>query len=415
MTDESMTNQNYQLTLLAIFVVAVLIRVSLAAAFVGLNSPPDAGAQPHQVEYEALAWKPLAGEGYSWDGIPTARRMPGTSFSLMGVYAVFGRSYAAGRIWFCLMSAATCLAAASLATRLADRRTGVIAGAALAFYPNHAYFCMHFVSEVPYALCVTLATLSTLHCFDRDSKVGSAFGTGLVWGVTALIRSNVLVAVCLLWVIAIARKEFRVERLKKAAIVSAVCAVVLVPLVIRNKVQIGAPMLSSVGSYTFWGAHNEQTLETAPGSWIKTEDLADEDHPFVGTEKELNDLAWKYGKNFVREHMSDMPYLTAMKLYRVVSPFAETPNKLLKYTFAAAWCIAGPLFLIGAIVELRRNWWRTQIAGLAVWVTLATTLLFYGSIRFRDSIAPVYIAIGSIGLMALIRKFSSRTSKTSSV
>ncbi|MFK7821347.1 MAG: ArnT family glycosyltransferase [Planctomycetaceae bacterium] len=409
-----MNNQNYQLSLLAIFLVAVAIRVSLAAGFVGLGSPPDADAQPDQIEYEALAWKPLAGEGYSWHGIPTARRMPGTSFSLMPVYAVFGRSYAAGRIWFCLMSAATCLAAASLATQLADRRTGVTAGAALAIYPNHAYYCMHFVSEVPYALCVTLATLSTLHCFERDSKVSTAFGTGVCWGVTALVRPNVLVAVCLLWILAMVYKDRRTVRLKKVAIVSATCVLILLPLVIRNKVQIGAPMLSSVGSYTFWGAHNEQTLNTAPGSWIKTEDLADENHPFVGTEKELNELAWKYGKDFVREHAADMPYLTAMKLSRTLSPVADTSNVLLKYAFAAAWCIAGPLVLIGIIVEGRRDWWRSQIAGLAIWVTLATTLLFYGSVRFRDSVAPVYIAIGSIGLMALIRRFKSRTSKTSS-
>lgn len=408
-----MSKQNYLIAMLFVFLLALSVRIALTATFVGINSPPDADAQPDQVEYEALAWKPLAGQGYTWDGIPTARRMPGTSLTLMPVYALLGRSYAGARCWFCLLSALTCCAAAWLGTLLGDRRTGLLAGLFLALLPNHAYYSMHFVSEVPFALFITLATASTIVCMRSSGSTLAAVVPGLFWGLTALVRPNVLIAIGVLWVLAFTSRTERGLAIRKTVAITALCALSLAPWIIRNQVAIGSPIVSSVGSYTFWGAHNEITFETAPGSWIRTEDLIDANHPFSGTEVELNTLAWRYGFEFVTSRAASMPYLTGMKFYRLLSPLHDTPNQMLRLAFAAGWIVTGPLFLFGSIVLYRSDRQLHQLAWLGVWTTLATTFVFYGSIRFRDAIAPVYVAIGSVGVMVIVRWFRHRSSHAS--
>ena len=397
-----MSNNKYYSLLLGTFVLALAVRVGLTAAFVGLNAPPDAGAQPDQVEYEALAYKPIAGLGYSWDGGSNgsahAWHVNGLNACLWNV-----RSQLRHRPIVVLRSVSTDLRGRHVAWNAGARsQCGSDERTAAGGLSEPCLLRDALVSEVPYALFITLATGATLVCMRPGSRVRASVVAGLLWGATALVRPNVLVAVGLIGLLAMVAKESRWDRVRKAITIGVFCALPLAPWVIRNNTAIGAPMLSSVGSYTFWGAHNELTLKTAPGSWIRTEDLIDQEHPFSGTELELDSLAMQYGREFLGKHAADMPYLTAMKFYHLVSPLHETPNRLLRLVFAIAWCVAGPLFLMGAVMEWKRNWHRCQLLGLAVWVTLGTTFVFYGSIRFRDAIAPVYLTFASVAATTAI-------------
>ncbi len=51
---------------------------------------------------------------------------------------------------------------------------------------------------------------------------------------------------------------------------------------------MGKPTLSTVGGYTFWGAHNEIVFHDPQfrGSWVRTSDLINEQHPIKGNEIE---------------------------------------------------------------------------------------------------------------------------------
>ena len=121
---------------LAIFAVALAIRVGLAAGVIGLDASPKGEANPDQLQYERFAYYLSTGDGYvSQPGTPTACRAPGTSFLLAPVYSAFGRSFSAGRLWFCLMSAACCPLAGWIGHRVAGNGTGLLAAAWLAFTP----------------------------------------------------------------------------------------------------------------------------------------------------------------------------------------------------------------------------------------------------------------------------------------
>ncbi len=98
-------NLTYQsVALAAIVLLALTIRLMLTARFVGLDSPPDEAAGGLDVvDYEGLAWRTVSGAGYVLElGEPTARRAPGTSFALIPIYLIFGRSYLAAHVWFCV-------------------------------------------------------------------------------------------------------------------------------------------------------------------------------------------------------------------------------------------------------------------------------------------------------------------------
>src|SRR6185436_15216524 len=79
----------YRLGLILAFALALGIRIVVASAFQGLGSAPKFSAQPDQIDYEQLAFSLSTGAGYaSPDGLPTARRPPGTSLTLLPAYAV---------------------------------------------------------------------------------------------------------------------------------------------------------------------------------------------------------------------------------------------------------------------------------------------------------------------------------------
>ena len=97
-------NLTYQRVALAgIVLLALTTRLMLTARFVGLDSPPDESAGGLDVvDYEGLAWRTVSGAGYVLEsGEPTARRAPGTSFALIPIYLMFGRSYNVVRSAFC--------------------------------------------------------------------------------------------------------------------------------------------------------------------------------------------------------------------------------------------------------------------------------------------------------------------------
>ena len=121
----------YHLGLILAFALALGIRIVVASLFQGLGSEPKFSAQPDQIDYEQLAFSLSTGAGYaSPDRRPTARRPPGTSLTLLPAYAAAGHSFVWGRLWFCFLSALTCLSTAWLATQC----FGLLVGLAAAFW-----------------------------------------------------------------------------------------------------------------------------------------------------------------------------------------------------------------------------------------------------------------------------------------
>lgn len=406
----------YRIALVAIFVCALTIRVALTAAFVGLNEAPDRRDGLDQMDYEGIAWSLAQGQGYTLEDKATARRPPGTSLILAPVYLVLGHSYIAGHLWFNLISAVTCpVAAWAVRPRLGSAMSLVVA-AALAFDPAMIYYSIHFWSEPPFCLFLTLAigfTLRALPSADvpiRFLPVTTIILGGIFWGFSILVRPQLALMIPILGVIMFCSRSVRKMVQPIALIQCFVIAACLAPWLARNLVVIGKlTMATQVGGFTFAGAHNEITFADPAerGSWIVVSRVIDPAITAPMSELESERYAWNFGIQAVRQHWAEMPRLLAAKVFRLVTPWEETTNKKIYWAFAISWLLLIPFVLIGFRTLRKTDGPLFTMISLLVTVTLVTTLVFYGSTRFRHSIEPVLVILGVAGLQQSGRYFSS--------
>jgi 4-amino-4-deoxy-L-arabinose transferase-like glycosyltransferase len=405
----SVSPSAYRLLLGVIFLAAFGLRVGITAHFQGLHAAPSASANPDQLEYEALAYHWSEGQGYCLSpGEPTGCRAPGTSLVLLPIYALFGHSFVAARLWLCFLSAATCLAAAWLGRKCFGPAVGLLSAAWLAFYPGHFYYSMHFLSEAPTALFLTLACGLTWNAL-KQRRLRDDLLAGLCWAIVVLTRPQfVLVIPVGLALGLLAASGQRRRALAHLGLQAGVLMVAIAPWVVRNAVVVGKPALCTiVGGYTFWGAHNEVVLADPGlrGSWVACSRLCDDAHPLVGSEAQREAAAWSYGRAFVRDHLREMPGLTVMKLWRFVSPWADTPNKGVYWAFALGWLGTAPFLLLGLglAARSRTHWPALLLLSVPLVVTLLTVLGFYGSERFRDAVSPFLVIFAAFAVVELLR------------
>jgi 4-amino-4-deoxy-L-arabinose transferase-like glycosyltransferase len=390
-----LSRRQYRGALAVILLVAFALRLGVAIATQGLDSPPDPSANPDQLEYEVFAYRLSIGEGFSWpSGELTASRPPGTSWTLLPVYLALGRSFAAGRIWFCLLSTLTCLATAWLARQCFGPRVALLAAAWLALYPGHFYYAMHFLSEVPFGLWLALAAGFTVRSLRHPALLVDV-AAGICWGAAILTRPQMLPLAPLAFVmVLLASRANRRRYLTRLAIQAAVLALVLAPWVARNAVVIGKPTVTTIlGGYGFWLGNNEVVLRDArlKGTCALIGQLTDAAHPLTGSEIEREALAWKYGREFVGTHLGDMPGLVAMKFWRFLSPFIDTPNRPVFWAFALGWGATLPFLAAGLLLAWRTHPLETAVLVAPLVVMLLITAAFYGLDRYRDALAPVLV------------------------
>ncbi len=398
---KNLSTRQFIIGLVLVFVVALTARLAMTYQFVGFRAPPDANANSDQLDYEVLAFHLVTGQGYAiTPGKPTASRTPGTSMTLAPVYAVFGRSFAMGRIWFCLLSAGTCLLAVCFGSLCFNRLAGLMAGFGLAIYPGHAYNAMHFLSETPFGFWMLLALVLTA-CAIRKQRGGWWMNSlaGLCWALAIYTRPQLLLAVPIAGGLAVIALLFKHPiHFKRWAIQTAVIVLTLSPWIVRNDVVLGKPTLSTITGYGLWGSHNELTFNdpACRGDWIRASILEDADHPLTGNEVQRNDQATQYGIDAIKANADKMPALLAAKLWRLATPFTQTDNQIARLAFAVSWIVVAPMFLVGLIVAFKRAQTTAWMLLLPILATIASTLIYYGSVRFRDSVSPVFVIFAGV-------------------
>jgi hypothetical protein len=275
---------------------------------------------------------------------------------------------------------------------------------------------MHFLSETPATLYLTLATGFSVAAL-RGGRARDDVLAALFWALAALTRPNLILAAPLapLARLLFFRSGFRRD-FGRLLLQGAVLTLVVGPWLIRNAVVIGKPTFCTiVGGFTFWGAHNEKVYgdPALRGCWVRCSDLVDAEHQLPPDDIEKDAAAWVYGMDFVHSHLKEMPGLVGWKLYRLIGPPAEVANGAVYKAFLIGWLATAPFALLGFVV----SWYRSPTAAVAlvvpVLVTIATVVVFYGSERFRDGIAPVIVVYATTGAATLMR-FQPKSAEISS-
>jgi len=417
------SQKNFAVAVVGVFVLAFGVRFALASAFVGLGAPPDASANPDQLEFEAIAWEVAQGHGYVLPTAePTARRAVGAVGTMVPPYLVAGRSYTAGRVWLVLLSSATCLCCVWIGALGFGRGVGLLAGVALALYPGHAYYAMHFVSEGPFAFWLALAAALSLHGLKhgwrwRHVLAGAAWGCAILTKPQfVLLLPGVLGLVAAVKIAALLRGAGASPALRSnaaisknakaspipAALITCLAVVAFVtPWIVRNHTVMGTPGLSTIVGHTLWGSNNEVVLHEPEhrGLWVRTSDLERElVHPLPQGESAANDAATGYAVAFAKSHKGELPGMALSKLGRLVAPWPVTENRAVRWAEALAWLAIAPFALVGMW-----RWWRSNRAWACVLlapiaVTLMVTVVFYGSVRFRNALAPLLVVCAAAGV-----------------
>lgn len=164
-------------------------------------------------------------------------RPPAYPYFLALVYRLTDGSYAAARIVQMALGIANVLLAFALARALFSRAVGLLTAAFCAFYWGFIYYEGQLEAPVLEVLFVLLL-LHAMRFFANAPSLLRAFAVGLVLGMFALVRSNVLIAfpVILVWMAWVfSRRQAQLVRfLASALLLTAGAALAVLPATVRN-------------------------------------------------------------------------------------------------------------------------------------------------------------------------------------
>lgn len=244
--------QTSSVDLLVITVIAAGVRL-VAASFAGIDDPPQYDGQG----YDLLAHNLFLGAGYTFDGSPTAFRVPLYPVFLMAVYTAFGHSYAAVRILQALIGGITAALGYVLARNVRGRKVALFAGLGLAIHPFLIYTATLFYSEnifIPLFIALNIS-LSGIAKSGRPTRA-ALIAAGATFGFASLTRPNmyVFLPVVFLWALLL----FNWYRgIGYAAAIVGISLCLMVPWAIRNSLVFGSPVGITTGSgVVLWQGNN---------------------------------------------------------------------------------------------------------------------------------------------------------------
>jgi tetratricopeptide (TPR) repeat protein len=189
-------------------------------------------------------------------------RPPGYPYFLAGVYLFSGGSYLAATLVQMFIGLLSCVMAFLLARSIFGRGPGLICAALMSCYWIFIYFEGELLAPALLVI-LTLVTMVMLARWLDRVTYGNAIATGVLVGLSGLVRPNALVLapVALAWIWWVARRR-RDNRRFRVALVGFPVGVVLAvaPATIRNYVVADDPVLitSNAGVNLYIG-NNEYT------------------------------------------------------------------------------------------------------------------------------------------------------------
>lgn len=266
--------------------VLLLVTVALAARLAYLSLIDDVDLRSDADHYHAIATNLATGNGFSADYPqirlhPTAFRPPLYPFVLGLAYKLVGPSVIVARVLNVVFGIAVVVLTDVVATRLGGRRAGLVAGLTAAVYVPLIANDTNVLSD-PLSLILVLG----LMLFLLDRRVVWA---GLTMGLLVLLRPSALAVavVVLVWIIVKMGWE-------RALGFTALVAVLVVPWMARNAVELDAPVLVTSNGFNINALYSLEAQESG-GFVDATTDERFDAYRFL----QLDEVAWD---TKLREH-----------------------------------------------------------------------------------------------------------------
>ena len=233
-------------SLAAILGVAFILRLSWIAV---ADPQPSSITGGDPFFYDVFARFLAAGQGFvRIGGQATAQWPPGYPAVLAVIFKAFGHKIILAKLLNVLLGTATCLLAYLIGKRVFSRAVGFAAALVLAVFPSQVFQPTLVMSEtLATFLVAALVCLAVFFAVDSPSWQRVA-AIGAFIGVITYVRGEtILLALPLVVVWAVASRSF-LSGLRYGAVALTATALVILPWVARNWVEMGYPILMSTGS-----------------------------------------------------------------------------------------------------------------------------------------------------------------------
>jgi 4-amino-4-deoxy-L-arabinose transferase-like glycosyltransferase len=356
--------------------------------------------------------------------VPTAGHPPAFSFVLAALDLVHIRSIDAHRVALAFISAGGVLAMGLLGRRLAGPGVGLLAAGIAALDPLWVQWGGYIMSESIYLVVIPTMLLVALRCIDRPTRWNFAT-LGVLIGVATLTRSEAVDFVVLLGlvVVALAASRWR-DRIVFGVVFLAGVTLIVGPWLIRNEVQMGAPMLSSDGGTTLSGSYAPTTFSPSNPDYGGFDNNAQfglavlivkwerpPNHAKSWTERSLSGALSNDAKSYALNHLSDLPGVVLAREGRVWGVYA--PSAQLNFDVgeddngARGPKQAGQILnwvlllfaIVGGVQLARRSRRRFIVLAAPLVVVALNAALFYGSTRLRVAAEPSIAVLAAFGAL----------------
>lgn len=380
--------------------------------------------------HHAWAMSIAAGD---WLGTESFFRAPFYPYFLGLIYTIFGVNFVVPRLIQIFIGALNCVLTLKVGETIFDRKIGRISGLVAAFYPLFIYFDNELLIPTVLTFLMLAAFYMTLKYARQHAAKGKWYVTGVVWGLAAITRPNILLFLVFLpfWL----KRKLTKNFLSPVAFGILGVLTVVLPVTVRNyAVSREFVLIAWQGGVNFYIGNNplsDGKTAIVPGtrkSWIggfeDARRIAEESSGGKLKNSEVDRFWMNKGLEFIANEPGKALALFLKKGYMFWGGY-EIPNNrdlyfftrptFLKFIFFKTGFLQFPFGVLvplaaAGIYLARKRKKDISLALLLIGVYFLSFLLFFICARYRVPITPLLIVLASFGIVdaaASVRKRES--------
>ena len=393
----------------ALLLLALVLRLVAAFAYGVHQNEPVSHTFPDTAEYRGIAGKLNESGGMTVmvDGrIRHASRAPLYSLFLALLQRAFpGNKVRTIMVLQAVIGAVTCYLVYLFAKRKFGARAGFIAFLLCAIYPFFIFYSGLFLTETLFCLLYVLLNL----LLDKSLEGYSPWWwvlSGVVMGLGALTRSELLAFPLVALPIWVLTGERKLRRLRAALLATGVMALVVAPWVVRNAIVFEGgfvPGTTRLG-HDLYEANNPDATGGIMADridWDEVTGLDEKPLSHKQHEIESDQILREKALEWISRNPGGFLALIPQKQWRMWRPTPAAGEFQNWYFMLASALSYGPIILLalGAVWLLRKDL-RKRLMPLLVPVMFVAALhcVFLGSTRYRLPAMPFIIVLAAVAL-----------------
>jgi 4-amino-4-deoxy-L-arabinose transferase-like glycosyltransferase len=394
-----MKQHHEKLALLAIFILALAIRI--AFAWPALSGVEEFGVGDDD-DYYRLGMSIAETGALADHGQLTAYRMPFFPITIAPFHYFLGAAPHAAQPLIVVLSALTCIGVYLLGRELFQPQVGLVAAALISLNFQLIIYSRLLMTETLFVFLV-LAGMIGLERVRKTQRWSWAIATGAILGLATLTRANFgpFVLFALVWLFWHTRQQIGIA-FRNTAIIAGLVGICWGGWVVRNYIEFDAFIpFTTQGGNAYYGIYNDAAAQLPPGrfgNWIDRGLPVPASSLHEWSEVDLDRLQKSLSLDWIKAH----PALSA-KIALMQGVYFWWPD-------TSDWLSFGltPIAMLGLIIAVRR-----RSPGVMLWVILAGvfTIMAIASVGVARYQLPIYPIISVLVALPCVLVWQRATTR----